>query len=638
MLLLLLTACIENNLGLGKQDPGDFDSGTPILDTGGDSDTVTTPPPEEVCDGIDNDGDGAVDEDFSDIDVDGTADCVDDACTVDVPAARAEVDPACQEPGLATVPPVDPWNQVIEWQNLSGAVLSTPVVGDLALDGVPDVVVGMSSSGTSYGGDIVVLDGATGAQTLAIPGADVTGGVALGDVDGDGFGDIVGIFGPSPCVDPSEVRAYDRTGVLLWSSPPIYACESYPAIADLDGDGTVEVVSSGYVLDGGTGAVETTLPVSSSDWSQPALADMDGDGIQEILYSNQVIDISGVTRYACGSNVGAIPHPVNADADSEGEMLVSAYGLLTLCDDDGTVLWSRAHGVLGTALAIADFDGDGAQEIAFPNGGLLFLLEMDGTEIWRTPISDSSGLAGATSWDIDLDGVPEVVYADEVDILVIDGATGTVVIREGAHGSMTLAETPAVADVDGDGQGELIYGSDLGLTGITVVGGADGDWPWAPPVYNQHSYYAANIGEDLSVPATPEAPWIQEGNLFRGQPSALVYKGDVELAIDITDTCAASCEDDGVAMVEVQVWNAGVTTAPAGLAVDLWADFAGVETLVGTQLTATELAPQTSLELSFTVTGAALRERLVARVDAADTVSDCDVTDNEDVRTDLPCR
>ena len=34
--------------------------------------------PCEVCDGIDNDGDGAVDEDFADIDGDGIADCVDE--------------------------------------------------------------------------------------------------------------------------------------------------------------------------------------------------------------------------------------------------------------------------------------------------------------------------------------------------------------------------------------------------------------------------------------------------------------------------------------------------------------------------------------------------------------------------------
>jgi hypothetical protein len=52
---------------------------------------VTTPgpppPPPEVCDGVDNNGDGAIDEGFPDTDLDTVADCLDDACVVDLPGA-----------------------------------------------------------------------------------------------------------------------------------------------------------------------------------------------------------------------------------------------------------------------------------------------------------------------------------------------------------------------------------------------------------------------------------------------------------------------------------------------------------------------------------------------------------------------
>ena len=61
-------------------DTGDSDDDTGV---GGDDtavivdDTGTPPPPEEICDGIDNDEDGEVDEGFPDTDLDGTADCED---------------------------------------------------------------------------------------------------------------------------------------------------------------------------------------------------------------------------------------------------------------------------------------------------------------------------------------------------------------------------------------------------------------------------------------------------------------------------------------------------------------------------------------------------------------------------------
>jgi len=82
----------------GSVDPDNEDTALPpgtapevepeSADTGGEAegdtgeapveDTGELPPPEEICDGLDNDEDGEVDEDFADTDEDGTADCVDE--------------------------------------------------------------------------------------------------------------------------------------------------------------------------------------------------------------------------------------------------------------------------------------------------------------------------------------------------------------------------------------------------------------------------------------------------------------------------------------------------------------------------------------------------------------------------------
>ena len=68
MTLLFLLSCVDYNVSSNN------DNEPPVPQ---DSDTPEATLPEEVCNGDDDDGDGAVDEDFTDSDADGVADCVD---------------------------------------------------------------------------------------------------------------------------------------------------------------------------------------------------------------------------------------------------------------------------------------------------------------------------------------------------------------------------------------------------------------------------------------------------------------------------------------------------------------------------------------------------------------------------------
>jgi hypothetical protein len=99
------------------------------------------------------------------------------------------------------------------------------------------------------------------------------------------------------------VRANIAAPVLKWQHGGCYAswCEtgwySSPAVADLDGDGTMEVIGSAYsiaVLDGATGALEWRMK-SGHDRTEPdadnvgrtwpgiVVADVDADGEPEIV-------------------------------------------------------------------------------------------------------------------------------------------------------------------------------------------------------------------------------------------------------------------------------------------------------------------------------------------------------------------
>ncbi len=554
----------------------------------------------------------------------------DGLCDVPLANPRSEADPECQ--GQVGTPPENPWSAATEWR-LPGITMSTtPSVGDLDGDGVPSVVV-VGNADFSPTGHLYVLNGADGSVEWQIStGLDGLSGTALGDVDADGDGDVIATYGSWGTAH--DVAAFDGpTGTELWRVSGPVGGETYPALGDLDGDGNAELVVNEYVYNAATGEFLFNLDTSyPNNWGAPAIADMDLDGQQEILlYGSVFSGETGDLIFTCGSPTydGVFPHPVNVDEDPEAELLVSYNTATVLCDDDGALLHSRpSPAYYGAAIAVADFDGDGQQEFALAQTDEMVLLESDLSVQWTAPISDFSGLAGSTSWDINLDGVPEVIYADEVDILAFDGTNGEVVLRFSDHESWTAAETPAVADVDGDGQGELLYTSNGSYSGLTVIGGTDGDWPYARPVYNQASYSSTNINDDLSIPANPEVPWLSEANLFRGQPSEVYVSGIASLTVEITDACVLSCESDS-GMIAVQVWNEGTMAANAVVTI---LDDAGNE-LAESVLNSVPAGG--SAEFTVELPISAFSGSIEAVV--ASSSEDCDPSDNSHVWTNVGC-
>jgi hypothetical protein len=110
------------------------------------------------------------------------------------------------------------------------------------------------------------------------------------------------------------------------------------------------------------------------------------------------------------------------DGDGQGELVktsgIYVYGLET----DGSVAWGpRTYsGNLG-APAADDMDGDGLPEFVFAASNALIAMKWGGVEMWRATIADSSGAAGPVLFDFELDGYPEVLYADETRIQFFSG-------------------------------------------------------------------------------------------------------------------------------------------------------------------------------------------------------------------------
>jgi Putative metal-binding motif/FG-GAP repeat len=447
----------------------------------------------EVCDGVDQDCDGVVDEDASDLvrqfvdaDLDGYGV---DGLTAQVcrlTAGWSQDKGDCDDADASVYP-----GAIETWYDGVDGDCDESNDYDWDLDGY--------EADSSGGSDCDDTD------ALVNPDAPE---VCADSADNDCDGDVDG----QPCRDTLDRVGFRLTGEAKNDQLGV----AVDGGGDVNGDGIADLIVGAYGEDSGSatagasyifhGPLTASLSALSADaklqgtsargMSGSAVAfvgDMDGDGTDDVLVG---APSEGVFSYGY-----------------EGAaylMLSPSSGTTTLNDADARIQGPHKSALLGTDLAPAgDVDGDGWFDLIIGSPGMdptpygdvglavLVLGPVTGdirdltlahAQLLGAAVGDEAGAAVAGGSDLDGDGIDDVVvgaYGAEVGLLsaagrayvVSDPPAGDFILTDAqatlsgrAEGDRFGAGLATPGDVNGDGQADLLVGAPYESTGASEGG------------------------------------------------------------------------------------------------------------------------------------------------------------------------
>lgn len=385
-----------------------------------------------------------------------------------------------------------------------------------------------------------------------------------------------------------------------------------PTITDLDGDGSPEIVMAlrygnaggglffgavvAYNADGTVRWEYTGSPQSGDSGGKPVyIADLDLDGTLEVLSHTDVLDHNGQLEFLLaadlivGGGTGA-PHLTlaiaNLDNDPFPEILAKNTDFQYVFSHTGAIQRRTPRSLSSTSeITVAEFDGDPLPEYVYMEGtgsgnnaSWLTAFDTDGTVLWthEGTVYDGTG-AGAQlntgpstmAFDFDRDGIDEIVIVmnalDGGDgLFVFDGADGSLIeFFDGTGGpGPVVGQTVSIVDMDLDGEAEILY-LDYNAAfdnPYRILGGLTGNaFPPARPVRNQRMYVPTHVDPSGVTLPYPQPHWLIPG--LNKWNSAPVLPDEDPGAMDSFNYIANDgSSDSNEATVSIQITNVNAPT------------------------------------------------------------------------------
>ncbi len=343
------------------------------------------------------------------------------------------------------------------------------------------------------------------------------------------FGLSFGVSRPAPTNAAGPIAA----PVLKWQYGGCFTswCQTgwyaSPAVADLDGNGTSEIIWGSYdvvALNGADGSLVWRGENGSRVWPGIAVADLTGDGPPEVIVGRNsdqltVYDNTGNelwTRNPFGSGEVRTLAVEDLETDGQVEIIVGRGSggrteQINVFEPNGDVRpgWPARRdededrgygwGMYNENVTVADLDGDGDKEIIGPTDThYITALDDDGNQL---PVNAIYGAGKVWS---------------EVGVHVDHAADLQGFANCGVQHRPNFANTaPAIADLDGDETLEIIV---VGDVYNCAIGDPDGDLYYIPWILNLDRTRWRNSSYDWEVLPTPgpnSGPLSQDYNVIQ---------------------------------------------------------------------------------------------------------------------------
>lgn len=405
-------------------------------------------------------------------------------------------------------------------------VLATPIIGQLNDDNsdglinnldVSDIVlVSFSSDNPNTVGILRALSGIDGEELWPLNNtpiyADYHYSPALADLDDDGQIEIISFNSLNGLISVS-----DTTGSIIKQFEKDNTSLSHVTIADLDSDSSPEFIVGNTVYN-----YESGKQFTLSGWESDIVTfDYDLDGDMEILVDGSLYDNTGelIWKY---DDIGKLRFSsiANLDSDDEPEIIISFQGGeqsgVIVLEHNGELKWKYISEFIngGGAQAVSNFLPNGELGIAYTGYHSAVMLNGKGEVQWLSNTRDSSSQTGVTAFDFDSDGIDELIIQDNYSVRILDSITG-VELNYIENSSSTHMEYPVIVDLEGDNNAELVVSAnnykpqyDIN-NGLRVFqSGSDSSWKSASRIWNQESFHLTNILQNGQLPFTEENSWL----------------------------------------------------------------------------------------------------------------------------------